>query len=48
MCPGETWTTIGIPWCEISPSSTGLGRSTNLIKVGSNINISFTDRPRSM
>jgi hypothetical protein len=42
MCPGETCTSVGNPRRAISPISTGLGRSTNLINVGNNINVSST------
>jgi hypothetical protein len=48
MCPGETCASVGIPRRDISPISTGLGRSTILIKVGNNIKVSFTNRSRSM
>jgi hypothetical protein len=42
MCPGDTCASAGNPRRAISPNSTGLGRSTNRINVGNNINVSST------
>src|SRR5215217_6732086 len=41
MCPGDTCTSVNLRRAT-SPISTGLGRSTSRINVGSNINISST------